>query len=1208
MTQKEFGSQAMERAQQQLESIKGKTLTLEQREAASVELAANMLREANRTMTFSEKKVQMELARMMRDPKGKAFTTCMTDQCFRSFRSPRVADQLIYLLNQFGVPRYLGIMKRLQLGAFQLLGRTFSFFFVPAATYMLRRATAKVILPGEPRALAQHMHMRRQQGVRLNINHLGEAILGEEESKSRLNVYLKDLERDDFEYISVKISTIYSQIHLLGWNKTLEVLSDRLRELYRAAKSHQFKRADGSMVPKFVNLDMEEYRDLNLTKDLFKKVLSEPEFLNFSAGIVLQAYLPDAHEIQKELTEWAMERIKRGGAPIKIRIVKGANLAMEQFEASLRDWQQAPYTKKSDVDANYKRMVTYGCLPPHAQAVHLGIASHNLFDISYAMLLRCENKVEEEISFEMLEGMADHIRRVVQKLTKDILLYCPVATKGDFQSAIAYLIRRLDENTGPDNFLRHTFGLKPGSPEWEGQVLLFSRACHEMNTTYMKPRRIQSRLAPPAPLPLTAPFENEADSDFSLQDNRTWATGVAEKWKKLRSEPIPLVIAGKEIHQKEPEGSGCDPTYPNQTLYRYSMADWNQLNEAVECAKSHESMWGTKSVEERCQLLSRIAQKMREKRGDLIGVMMADGGKTILEGDPEVSEAIDFAEYYLRSIKKMDSCKDIQWKPKGTILVTPPWNFPISIPAGGILAALAAGNCVLFKPAPEAVLSGWVLANVFWEAGVPKEVLQFINCVDEPVGSKLIADNRINCIILTGATSTARLFMRLKPGVDLAAETGGKNAIIATSLADRDLAIKDIVQSAFGHSGQKCSACSLAILEAELYDDPHFKKQLKDAVESLSVGTCWELSNKVTPIIREPAEALLKGLTSLEPGEEWLVVPRQDPHNPNLWSPGVKYGVKENSFMHQTELFGPVLGVMRAKNLKHALELANGTPYGLTSGLQSLDEREIAIWMNHIEAGNCYINRSVTGAIVRRQPFGGTKGSSFGHGSKAGGPNYVCQFMIPTQVNLPQDKHPVCDEVNKLNSILQKITLSAEELGTWYASIANYAFWAHKFELDHDPSKIIGQDNLLRYRPHKKICFRIQDNDSALDILRVLAAALSCKAKMEVSWTQGHTHIGIRDQLQQLRHRFHFIEESQEQFNLRIKHGEMKRVRLISPPNEALKASAAESGCYLGYAPVLVNGRFELLHYLREIAFSIDYHRYGNLGVREGEMRKPLQM
>ncbi len=1205
MTITESDSRFLKEAMQILTSNRGKSLNLDQREKLAVELAAHMLNEANRTMTWSEKQIQAELSRMMRDPAGKVFTTSMTDQCFRSHRHSRVADQLVYLLNQFGIPKYLGLSKRFSLGVFQLFGRAFSWLLVPMATFTLRKATARVILPGEKEALKKHMAKRRMQGVRLNINHLGEAILGEEEAKKRLSVYLQDLSSEEIEYVSVKISTIYSQIHLLGWEKTLEQLCIRLRELYRTAMKHTFTRIDGSKVPKFVNLDMEEYRDLELTKQLFMKVLSEPEFLQHSAGIVLQAYLPDSHGIQKELTEWAMQRLKKGGAPIKIRIVKGANLAMEQFEASLRDWPQSPYRKKSDVDANYKKMVTYGCEKPHAQAVHLGIASHNLFDIAYAMIVREENEVEHEVTFEMLEGMADHIRRVVQKLTKEILLYCPVATKEDFQSAIAYLIRRLDENTGPDNFLRVTFGLKPGTAEWEEQVLLFINACRDMNTIYTDPRRKQDRNKPSDHLSLTAPFENEADTDFSLEQNRKWADKIIQKWAKVKLDKIPLVIAGEEI-QSPMEASGADPANPSQVLYRYSLADWSQIDKAIACAKGQEATWSRTSVEERCKILSMAAQKMRERRDDLIGVMMVDGGKTILEADPEVSEAIDFAEYYLRSIRKMHACKDIEWSPKGTILVTPPWNFPVSIPAGGILAALAAGNCVLFKPAPEAVLSGWVLVKTLWEAGISKEVLQFINCEDDPVGSKLIADTRVNSIVLTGATSTAKLFMRLRPGLDLCAETGGKNAMIVTALADRDLAIKDAVSSAFGHSGQKCSACSLLILEAEVYDDPHFLSQLKDAVESVKVGVCWDCSSKVTPLIREPHDALLRGLLNLESGESWLVEPRRDPRNPNQWSPGVKIGVKEGSFMHTTELFGPVLAVMRAKNLHHAIELANGTPYGLTSGLQSLDDREKKIWMEKIEAGNCYINRGTTGAIVRRQPFGGTKASSFGNGAKAGGPNYVMQFAKAREVAPPQEKAPLSDEVNRLASIIQKYPLSTEDLGIWFASAANYAHWARRFAEDHDPSKIIGQDNILRYRPHKKICFRIQDKDSPLDVMRVLAAALSCGAHLHVSWSNEHTLVKVRDHLHPLSSFFHIVEESENQFVDRVKKGEFRRVRLINEPSQAMVLAASESTCFLNHAPVLSNGRFELFHYLREISFSIDYHRYGNLGMRESEHRKPL--
>lgn len=1199
-------SSHLQKAIEILESARGKHLTVQHRKKCAVDLAACMLEEANAIQTWSEKRRQKELARMMKDPRGKAFTTCMTDQCFRSRKSSRVANQMVYLLNQFGVPSYLAAVKRFSLYAFQCIGQTFSFILVPLATLMLRRQTRTVILPGEKHALSKHMHHRRKEGVRLNINHLGEAILGEEEAKSRLDVYLHDLAQDDIEYVSVKISTIFSQINLLGWEESLKALEERLRQLYRVAKSHTFTHADGSRTKKFINLDMEEYRDLRLTVDLFKQLLEEPEFHDFSAGIVLQAYLPDSHEIQKELTEWAVNRVKNGGAPIKIRIVKGANLAMEQFEASIRGWAQAPYTNKIEVDANYKRMVTYGCLPEHAKAVHLGIGSHNLFDIAYALLLRAEHEVEKEISFEMLEGMADHIRRVVQRLSRDILLYCPVATKQDFQSAVAYLIRRLDENTGPDNFLRHTFGLKPHTPEWEDQVGRFELACEMIHNAPLGPRRRQNRLEEPAEFDTQSVFENEADTDFSLPSNRTWVNNIIGQWKNKKFDLIPCVIAGNQITETKDKGIGIDPSNPRQTLYTYAQVDWNQVDEAIKAAKNGEEGWAKTTVHQRCELLAKAAQKLREKRGDLLGAMLADGGKSPAEGDPEISEAIDFAEYYKRSALKMDACKDIAWKPKGTYLVTPPWNFPVSIPAGGILGALVMGNCVIFKPAPEAVLPGWILVNALWEAGIPKNVLQFLNCLDDPVGSQLIKDPRINGVILTGATSTARLFLQMRPNLDLSAETGGKNSVIITALADRDLAIKDLVQSAFGHSGQKCSAASLAILEAEVYDDPHFRKQLKDAVESLKVGSAWNLSSKVVPVIREPSSDLYRGLTTLENGEEWLVMPKPDPNNPNLWSPGVRWGVKEGSFIHQTELFGPVLGVMRAKNLDHAIQLANGTPYGLTSGLQSLDLREQRHWLSKIEAGNLYINRTITGAIVRRQPFGGCKASSFGHGAKAGGPNYIAQFARPTQVSLPKEKSPVSAAVENISKLLERLSLTAEQLGIWYASISHYAFWANRFHHDHDPSRVVGQDNLFQYRPYHGICLRIQQNDNPLDILRVCAAALSCQTPIQISWTKNQTPVSINEQWKHLMPLFRIIEEAEDHFLQRVRSGSFKRIRLLSSPSPKLQEAAAESACHLEEAPVLSNGRFELLHYLREVAISTDYHRYGNLGVREGEVRNPI--
>jgi RHH-type proline utilization regulon transcriptional repressor/proline dehydrogenase/delta 1-pyrroline-5-carboxylate dehydrogenase len=1184
-----------------LASLPDHPLSIEERQTEAIELAATLLETALHLQTAEEKRLRIELANMMQDAHGKAFTTSMTDICFRSHRYSRVADQLIYLLRLFGIPRFLSFGKQLGFIFFRVLGKVVPWLAVPAAITALRRASSSVIVPGEHRLFSKHAKKRKAEGVRLNINHLGEAILGEEEAKRRFDIYIQDLlNHDDIEYISIKISTIYSQIHLIGWDNTLHHLKERLRELYRAAAGPTSSRSSGQ---KFINLDMEEYRDLSLTTALFKALLDEEEFLHFSAGIVLQAYLPEAQSIQKELTTWAIERVKRGGAPIKIRIVKGANLAMEQVEASLRGWAQAPYTTKLEVDANYKCMIAYGSLPEHARAVHIGIGSHNLFDIAYALILRAENQVEKFITFEMLEGMADHMRKAVQLLSGDILLYCPLALKKDFQNVIAYLIRRLDENTGPDNFLRHSFGLLPGTREWELQAALFKRSCNKMQTLSTASRRVQDRSKSPQHLAFDAPFENEPDTDFALPNNRIWATKIYRNWS-TKYYDIPLVIGGKEYMNVQQQGEGEDPSRPGHRLYSYALADWEQVDHALNSAKLAAEHWSKVDTDTRSLLLASCAKKLRERRDELLGVMIADGGKVLLEGDPEISEAIDFAEYYWRSLTKIHLYTDIEWRPKGTILVTPPWNFPISIPAGGILAALAGGNTVIFKPAPEAVLAGWILVQALWDAGIPKDVLQFINCPEEPVGSRLISDPRLDAIILTGATSTAKLFKKFNPGLDLSAETGGKNSMIITGAADRDLAIRDLVQSAFGHAGQKCSATSIAILDAEVYDDQHFLESLRDAVGSLQVGSTWDLATRLPPLIRPARDPLLKALTTLEPGESWLVKPNQ--LGPNLWSPGVKMGVKEGSAMHQTELFGPLLAVMRASNLSHAISIANSTPYGLTAGLHSLDEREQKIWIEQIVAGNCYINRTTTGAIVRRQPFGGCKASSFGPGAKAGGPNYVAQFCHAKQIGIPQEKEAIPKTLDPLISFARQLDFPEEDQKLWKMSLESYSYWANYFEKDADPSQILGQDNIFRYRPVSEIALQITRTDRPIDILRTCAAALLLHCPLVISYTKESPLTSHVKRWQKVLTELIWIEEPESAFFQRISSGDYKKIRTLSPPSEALIQVAALHATALLTGPVLANGRFEMLHFLREISLSIDYHRYGNLGLREKERRTPV--
>lgn len=1159
-------------AQALLNEVKNGSFDNEELAEKAVQLAAVLLEEAQRQQTYGERARGAKIAAMMDDPQGKMLTMTLSDQAFRSHNPARIADQISYLLERYGVPRYFALWEQFGLRLGALVGQVLPQSVVPAIVAKLRAETKYVILPGEEKPLRNYLHKRRKLGTRLNLNQLGEAILGEDEAARRLQAYLELLARPDVEYISVKISSVYSQINLVAFDETVEAIKDRLRVLYRAAQSHRYTLPNGESLPKFINLDMEEYRDLHMTVAAFEQVLDEEEFQQLKAGIVLQAYLPDSSIVQQSLTEWARQRVAQGGAPIKVRIVKGANLAMEQVEAAWHGWPQAPYTNKTDVDANYKRMVHYGCQPDNARAARLGIASHNLFDIAYALLLRAQLAVEPYVEFEMLEGMANQQARVIQAVAGGVLLYAPVVKHEDFHSAIAYLVRRLDENTAPQNFLHDIFGLEVGTPSWVKQKRLFLEAVAHQDKAPNEPRRQQNRATEEPHFSATDPFANEPDTDWSLPANQAWVRAVVQRWQSIEIQPVPLQIGGElELHRVE--GEGDDPSHPNQVAYRYALAEWPQIDRALNIAVAAQATWQQSSIADRKSLLVSCANMLAARRGDLIGVAILDGGKAVTEADVEVSEAIDFANYYARSFDTLDDqFKGSIFKPLGTVLITPPWNFPIAIPCGGMLAALMAGNTVIIKPAPEAVLVIWQLCNALWEAGIPQEVLQFVPTTDDEVGRSLVTDERVDLVILTGGYETAQLFLSWKPEMRLLAETSGKNSLIISAMADHDQAIKDLVQSAFGHNGQKCSAASLAVLEAEVYDNPVFLRQLRDAAASLPVGSAWDLKSKVTPLTRsgQPGEALLRALTTLEAGESWLLKPHQVAGNPNLWTPGIKLGVKAGSFYHQTECFGPVLGLMRAENLQAAIDIVNQSEFGLTSGLHTLDDREIALWEKQIAVGNAYINRSITGAIVQRQPFGGWKKSAFGGGAKAGGPNYVLSLGSWYDALEGPDS----------------LTRLAESERSYDDA------WQGHFSIEHDPTQVLGERNSFRYRPISALLLRISPDTPLLPIRQVAYAAHICGVPLTISLPPNAT---ARDNLNHTNSSL--VIEDEAALIARLPHYE--RIRLLAKASPALLSAAHVAHVAIIREPVIANGRLELRHYLREQAISQTTHRYGNIVKKE---------
>ena len=1190
----------------------------------AIALAEIWQNRATELVSEFDKKFHIKMNKMLSNPKDKVFLIELMDQSFRSKNTTRVANQIEYLFSKYEMASFFTTSERFLVFLFLNAGIYLPQISVPLFIKSVRDDTQTVVLKGEDDILNAHLIKRHKEGTRVNLNLIGEVVLGEEEAQERIEKYLKVLENPNVDYISIKISTIFSQINALSYEDTIEELVTRLSLIYAQAKKYSFTNAKGEKENKFINLDMEEYRDLSLTVNAFMKTLDKPEFQDFRAGIVLQAYLPDSHIWQKKLIEWAKNRVENGGSPMKMRLVKGANMEMEETEAELRHWEMVTHTQKIDTDSNYKVIGEYALRPENAKYVNLGMASHNIFELAYGFELAKEYGTSEYFTMEMLEGMSESARLAIKEISGEIILYAPTAKKAQFTNAIAYLVRRLDENTGVENFIRYSFGMKVGSAPWEEQKQKFMDSFDNAEHIFIGAKRKQNRLEEKwdgykGGSFYTQKYHGEADTDFILPANKQWVKDIREKWMKKAGDALhvtPIVVGGIEISSERTIKEVIDKSQLSKGIMcgEFALATKEDLEKAVEIASEDKDGWRNLSHAERQKILGDVAIEVRKKRGDLIGVAAAEVGKVFSETDVEVSEAIDFLEFYGFSARYFEKYTNLKFKGKGVGVVTPPWNFPIAIPAGGIAAALAAGNCVILKPASAAALCAYELCQCFWDGGVSKNTLQFVPCAGSLAGEYLIKHPKVDFVILTGGEETAYKMLETRPNLLLSAETGGKDATIVTAMADREQAIKNVVHSAFSNSGQKCSATSLLILEDEVYHDASFKAGLVDAANSLHVGSVWDFKNRIGTLANKMEGNLQKAVESLEEGESWALKPTFVEGNEYMLKPAIKWGVVEDSFCHMNELFGPVLSVMRATDLKHAIALVNKTGYGLTSGIESLDEREVAYWRENLKAGNLYINRGTTGAIVLRQPFGGMGKSAIGAGRKAGFFNYITQFMDFEEVREPtmsgSHKHKWLNLIESWllgcdNGAHSSFKNDFEKLKFAVASyLENYE---HEFSKERDFEKVRGEDNIFKYIPLEKTALRVTKEDSLFEVIsRILACRISHVAlhvSIDMALENGVVSFLYENKETLLGKKDTIVRESEADFiecfadvqKIFYAHEEE-----ISP---FVFEGAAKVAKFIVRAQPMMEGRIELLHYFQEQSISHSYHRYGNIGGRALEKK-----
>ena len=836
----------------------------------------------------------------------------------------------------------------------------------------------------------------RKDKMAFTLDLLGEAVITETEAQFYLDRYLElmaqlvaaaktwtpiaAIDQTDGEdiarvQVSVKLTAFYSQFDPLDAQGSEERVRERIRILLRRAQE----------LGAAVHFDMEQYAYKDLTLSILKQLLMEQEFRSRTdLGITIQAYLRDSEQDVRDLIAWAKQR----GYPLTVRLVKGAYWDQETIKALQKDWPQPVYNDKTATDANFET-ITELLLENH-EYLYSAIGSHNVRSQAHAIAIaETLNIPHRRFEMQVLYGMGDKLAKALVERGYRVRVYCPY---GELLPGMAYLIRRLLENTANSSFLRQS----------------------------MEERPVEELLAPPVlgdgetgkrgdgENPLA--FHNAPDTDYADMDERTRSNQAFQEVRRCLGKTYLPLING-EFQTTQETIDSVNPSNESEVIGKVGLISVEQAEQAIQAAKAAFPDWRRTPVQERAEVLLKCAELMEQRRASLASWIVLEVGKAVREADAEVSEAIDFCRYYASEMKRLDQGYhyDIAgetnryiYQPRGIVVVISPWNFPLAIATGMTVAALVTGNCTLLKPAETSCVIAAKLADILVEAGCPAGVFQYVPGRGSKVGAYLVNHPDTHLIAFTGSQEVGcRIYADaaiLRPSQKhlkrVIAEMGGKNAVIVDESADLDQAVVGVVQSAFGYSGQKCSAASRVIVVEPIYDA--FMQRLVEATRSLNIGAAELPSTQVGPVIDATARDRIREYIEKGRLEASAALEMSAPEQGYFIGPVIFSEVPPNATIAQEEIFGPVVAVIRVKDFKAAIAVANNTNYALTGGLYSRTPSHIQVAQEQFEVGNLYINRNITGALVARQPFGGFKLS--GVGSKAGGPDYLLQFLEPRTV------------------------------------------------------------------------------------------------------------------------------------------------------------------------------------------------------------------
>jgi RHH-type transcriptional regulator, proline utilization regulon repressor / proline dehydrogenase / delta 1-pyrroline-5-carboxylate dehydrogenase len=870
-----------------------------------------------------------------------------------------------------------------------------------------------------PEDVMKTLRKRRAQKIGFTVDLLGEAVVSEHETDeyaARCRDLLETLGHETRGWtdplgsdaaglfpvvnLSVKISALYSQMNPADPADAIAHLAPKLWPILSRARE----------LGAFVNFDMESYAHKNATIELFKTLFSGKEFQDWPhAGIVVQAYLRDAEHDLLDLIDWGRAR----GTRFTVRLVKGAYWDYEKIKSGQNGWDVPVFLQKPESDANFERLTR--TLLENESIVTSAFGSHNVRSIAHAMALADELGIDRSrFEFQLLYGMAGPVKRALVEMGYRVREYCPV---GELLPGMSYLVRRLLENTSNEGFLRAKFAENISEEELLRDPREIVGRLYQTPSDAVSQRRPTTqdrhrpdgarRDGPPADI-----YENSPLVNFVYKESQEKMRVALREQRNLFGRKFPLTINGEKIWTDKLTPS-VNPSFPDQIVGYAAEAGIPEAERAVAAARKAFEKWRWTSVEERCQLLERAAEILDRRRFELSALEVFEVGKPWAEADGDIREAIDFCTFYAHQMRLIGRPRLTQnvpgeesyqhYWPRGVALVIAPWNFPMAILTGMTTAALVTGNAVIIKPSEQSLCIGAMLMEIFEEAGVPPGVLNFLNGKGSIIGAHMVDHKDVDLIAFTGSREVGlRIYEsagKTREGQrelkHVICEMGGKNAMIVDADADLDEAIIDSIYSAFGFQGQKCSALSRLIVLEENYD--RVIERLLGAAASLRVGNPEEPGITVGPVIDEAAYKRILEYIKIGKSEATLAYQAKDlPPQGYFIPPTIFTGVNPNARIGCEEIFGPVLSVIKVRDLDQAIEVANNSDYALTGGFFSRSPANIERVKARLEAGNVYINRSCTGAVVGRHPFGGFKMS--GGGTKAGGVDYLLHFLVPRVV------------------------------------------------------------------------------------------------------------------------------------------------------------------------------------------------------------------